>query len=112
MLVILVILIKLFSCVTHWKLSESDQIKHVDESPFTMLRPYDLLTFLEQAKRIERLNEINSILSYNDFKRDEKKGLTFSLSNLIRIQAIFCSYFCFFIDLRFDFSRQLPRELL
>ena len=74
-LVILAIVIKLFSCVTHWKLSESGQIKHVDESPFTLLRPYDLVTFLEQAKRIERLNEINRILSSKDFKRDENKSL-------------------------------------
>lgn len=92
-LVVLTILIKLFSCVTHWKLSESGQIKQVDESPFTILRPYDLVTFLEQAKRIERLNEINSILSSKDLKRDENKSFKILFSTQL-IFILFVNMFC------------------
>jgi hypothetical protein len=87
-LVILSVLFKMLSCVTHWKLSESGQIKPVDESPFTMLRPYDLVAFLEQIERLERLNIINSILSNNDLKRNENKSLKNVFSPLIGIRFL------------------------
>ena len=47
---------------THWVVTEDGKIHTQDDSVFTLRRPYDLVSLLEQEKRAEKLKTIKSQL--------------------------------------------------
>ena len=57
-LLILVAFPEISECSTHWKVTELGRIESNEDSPFTLLRPYDLASFLQQIERSARLDEL------------------------------------------------------
>lgn len=57
------LLVDICKCSTHWKVTELGRIESVDDSPFTLLRPYDLAAFMQQMSRAERLDELKKIIA-------------------------------------------------
>jgi hypothetical protein len=55
--------VELTECSTHWRVTESGRIESHDDSPFTLLRPYDLVVFMKQADRAKRLEQLKKIIT-------------------------------------------------
>jgi len=70
------------NCVTHWKLNDGT-IEAISSSIYTLQRPYDLISFVKQDERAQRLTEIKNILSSRDIisKRDPKEMPIVSLQD-------------------------------
>ncbi len=65
-ILLLVLLVVKTASVTHWKTTESGRIESEEDSPFSLLRPYDLAAFLKQFTRLERLNFLKDLISSRD----------------------------------------------
>lgn len=53
----------LTECSTNWRVTESGRIESHDDSPFTLLRPYDLVVFMKQADRAKRLEQLKKLIT-------------------------------------------------
>lgn len=82
-LIITSVLISICSCVTHWRVTETGRIESKEDSDFTLLRPYDLTSFLKQSSRLERLEVLKEIINSKDIstKRDPPGKSTVSVAN-------------------------------
>ena len=70
-LLILVAFPEISECSTHWKVTELGRIESNEDSPFTLLRPYDLASFLQQIERSARLDELKKIIISKDIPTDK-----------------------------------------
>ncbi len=75
--IILLIFIVKSKAITHWKITETGRIESNDDSPFSLLRPYDLAAFIKQSYRLERLELLKELISSKDVlsKRDPSKSI-------------------------------------
>jgi hypothetical protein len=66
---------------THWQVTESGRIEINEDSFFSLLRPYDLATFLKQDERLKRLAALKELLESKDVsnKRLSNKGIDLCL---------------------------------
>lgn len=70
-------LIKVSICSTHWKVTEQGRIESNEDSVFTLLRPYDLASFIKQAERLKRLNYLKDLISSKEIStKKEAKSKT------------------------------------
>lgn len=65
-------LVSLSSCITHWHVTETGRIESKEDSPYTLLRPYDLAAFLKQVKRLERLETLKEIISSKEITKSSE----------------------------------------
>jgi hypothetical protein len=74
-------------CFTHLETSsEHDFIYLNEDSPFTLLRSYDLASFIKQGQRVNRLNYLKKLIHSKDIlaKRESRKSkhsITNTVSN-------------------------------
>lgn len=73
-LIICANLIAFASCFTHWRVTEQGRLETKEDSVFTLLRPYDLASFLKQAERLDRLNYLKEVISAKEIstKKEQK----------------------------------------
>ena len=50
-------------CVTHFKVQDGGKIEAKTDTPYTLLRPYDLASFVQQSTRISLLRELGDMIS-------------------------------------------------
>jgi hypothetical protein len=69
-------LAQLVSCFTHWRVTELGRIEYNAESSFTLIRPYDMASFVRQVERLKRLNTLKDLIQTkdNDTKRESRKS--------------------------------------
>ena len=84
-ILLLFVLIVKTCAITHWKITESGRIESNLDSPFSLLRPYDLAAFLKQSYRLERLEILKELISSKDIlsKRDPTKSIIIFLILII-----------------------------
>lgn len=61
-ILILVVFGHLAKAATHWVVTEDGKLHTQDDSVFSLRRPYDLVSLLEQEKRAEKLKQIKDDL--------------------------------------------------
>ena len=59
----LCLFVNLVESVTHWKVNDAGFIESKIDTPYTILRPYDLASFIKQSDRTHRLREISDLIS-------------------------------------------------
>ena len=67
--IIFQILIASCCFATHWHVTENGRIESQEDSPFTLLRPYDLAAFLKQVNRLERLKALKEIIASKEIAK-------------------------------------------
>lgn len=76
LIIILLAFKRTVESVTHWKITEHGRLELMDDSPFTLLRPYDLAAFVRQAERFDRLSQLKSLVNVKELlsKRESIKA--------------------------------------
>jgi len=91
-------LVSFCSCITHWHVTESGRIESKEDSPYTLLRPYDLAAFLKQVHRIERLENVKEIISSKEMpKSADVLGSKSKIASLCYTWTIFKFNFWLFL---------------
>jgi len=91
-------LVSFCSCITHWHVTESGRIESKEDSPYTLLRPYDLAAFLKQVHRIERLESLKEIISSKEMpKSADVLGSKSKIASLCCAWTIFKFNFWLFL---------------
>lgn len=71
-LIVLILPLKNINCITHWKLNKDNGlIEPIQNSLYTLQRPYDLVSFIKQDERVIRLNHIKNILSTKELSKKQ-----------------------------------------
>ena len=65
-------MVSISSCITHWHVTETGRIESKEDSPFTLLRPYDLAAFLKQMNRLERLDTLKEIIASKEISKSSE----------------------------------------
>jgi hypothetical protein len=75
LLIALIILpLKKSNCITHWKFNKDNGlIEPIHNSLYTLQRPYDLVSFIKQDERINRLDYIKDILSTKELTKQQEQ---------------------------------------
>lgn len=107
LLILVAALPEISECSTHWKVTELGRIESNEDSPFTLLRPYDLASFLQQIERSARLDELKKIIISKDIPTG-KDPSNRSISSRCR----FMVDFIVFSIVRFGGRVKLSREVL
>lgn len=68
-------------CFTHWKVTEKGRIELENDSIYTLLRPYDLASFIKQSERIKRLDTLKQIIKSKNVPSSQKDSSPLSVSN-------------------------------
>ncbi|RNA02773.1 tetratricopeptide repeat 17-like [Brachionus plicatilis] len=71
-IILLVHFIKNINCFTHWKVTEEGRIELDSNSIYTLLRPYDLASFLKQSERLQRLDFLKQIIASKNIPSSQK----------------------------------------
>jgi hypothetical protein len=88
--IVLITLIVKSSAITHWKITETGRIESNQDSPFSLLRPYDLAAFMKQSYRLKRLELLKELISSIDVltKKEPTKSI------LIYFEIVLFSFKC------------------
>ncbi|CAF0907060.1 unnamed protein product [Brachionus calyciflorus] len=68
----LIVLKGFVSCSTHWRVTEEGRIEVKDDTVFTLLRPYDLASFMKQSDRLTRLDHLKNLIQNKEIPSTHK----------------------------------------
>lgn len=74
-------LIKITFCYTHWKVTEKGRIEIDHDSIFTLLRPYDLASFVKQSERLKNLETLKKFIKSKNIPLMQKDYSSQSVSS-------------------------------
>ena len=78
---LMISLIKITVCYTHWKVTEKDRIEIDHDSILTLLRPYDLASFVKQSERVKNLEVLKQIIKSKNVPLTQKDDSSASVSS-------------------------------
>jgi hypothetical protein len=79
-------------CFTHWRVTEHGRIEYNDDSAFTLLRPYDLASFMKQAERLKRLNVLKDLIQARDIEAKSHSRKSLKSSVLLSLFGLHASH--------------------